>query len=249
MVPTIIEQSWDTAVFGDKAGALVLGPELDRITEADLSSTIADAMESNFAFISCRVPSSAMKFVHLLENEGFRFVEMIINPWISADSSVDNWNVSTMCAGEASEHEARDILEAIPGLYEHGRLHVDPRVASDVGDRRYVNWIVSSAHRDEMTLLTVKGLDGHLRGFFLFESDAEHQSVKWMLNGMMPKFQGLGIAKKVWSSAMEHHFSNGVQRIETTISLTNIPALTIYSRLGFSFKDPAITLHWLRQQR
>lgn len=239
------EQSWDTDAFGAKAGALILEANSSKELEFELYAAMRDARERGFAFISCRLPVADLRSVHLLEDEGFRFIEMTVNPWITASRFSFQSRDLEMFAEVASEPETQTILEAIPGLFQHGRLHVDPRIPAEVGDTRYQSWIVSSTKNESARLLIIKGQDREIRAFFLFNSDSRTKSVKWLLNGMMPKFKGVGAAKEAWTAAIAHHLGSGVSEIQTTISLSNAPALNLYAMLEFSFREPAATLHWL----
>lgn len=242
----IIEQPWDSKAFGLMAGSLVFDGAAELVSIPELESAMRHASERDFSFVSCRLPVTAVGTIHQLENSGFRFVEMIISPWISSDQLTNSISASKMVAEPATEGETEEILLAIPGLYTHGRLHVDPRIPSSVGDRRYQNWIVSSTAEKRANLLSIKGPDGEVQAFFLFELQPKQEKTLWLLNAMMPKFMGRNLARHCWSAAIQHHVSNGSREIETTISLSNVPAISLYSGLGFSFREPAVTMHWLR---
>lgn len=242
----VIEQPWDTEAFGYKAGALVIDGDYRGVSRAEITSTMKIVLEQQFVFVSCRLPIAAMSVIHSLEDQGFRFIEMTLNTRLkSAENSRCDF-ASGISAGRATKADSEAIVNAVPGIYEHGRFHVDPRVPRGDGDRRYQSWILNSTSSGQADLLSVKGADGQIQAFFLSQLDSVGGSATWLLNGMMPEFKGHGLAKQAWSAAIRHHFSSGGSEIKTTISSANLAALTLYSRLGFSFTQAAATLHWLR---
>jgi ribosomal protein S18 acetylase RimI-like enzyme len=128
-----------------------------------------------------------------------------------------------------------------------GRFRLDWRLASTLNGLRYRHWVRTSL--DNPRHLVLKGIaERRLAGFFIIERTATDRCY-WHLTAVAPAVQGQGMGKRLWRSVMRHLQSQGVDVIETLISLHNTPVLNLYARLGFSFTPPEMTFHWLRGER
>jgi ribosomal protein S18 acetylase RimI-like enzyme len=86
--------------------------------------------------------------------------------------------------------------------------------------------------------------DGHVIGFFIVERRADG-GMYWHLTAIAPEFQGQGYGLALWQTMLSRHRGEEMAFVETTISAHNLAALSLYSRLGFSFTSAQMTFHRL----
>lgn len=238
---------WDTDIFGFNVA------QVDRISLSDAGEeatailTLASWLAKNeVQLASSRLPSLCLKESMFLERIGFRFIELVYSPMLSP--------IPEACATEteiqltqATDADIQDI-EAVAGkAFTTGRFLLDHRLDADSSHKRYRRW-VRNAFSDSHQQVYVARIDTAIIGFFIFEDRADG-STYWHLTAMSPKWQGMGLGKRVWAAMTALHRSRGRTGIETTISAHNAPVLNIYARLGFRFGPPSMTFHWLSQDQ
>lgn len=179
-----------------------------------------------------------------LEEQGFRFVEMVLHPTMPALPELalpdDDLDIDV-----AEESDIAQIESIAVQSFQYERYHVDPRLDRHLADLRYGRWVNSSTGSFEQQLIKICD-GGRLLGFFLVEIMEESQEVYWHLTAIAPEYQGQGYGTRVWQAILRYHQKQGLISVSTTISARNVPVLNLYSRLGFRFLPPEMTFHWLR---
>jgi RimJ/RimL family protein N-acetyltransferase len=187
------------------------------------------------------LPSDRLRESMLLEESGFRFVEMVYRPALRPLPVFDASGESVV-VGEASPGDLPGIESIAGSAFTTGRFFVDWRLDRDASNRRYRRWVRNSFDDAQHRVLKAT-LDGDLVGFFIVEHRPD-RSVYWHLTAIAPAWQGRGLGKRLWHAMVARHRAEGVERIDTTISAHNAPAMNIYARLGFNFTAPQMTFHW-----
>jgi L-amino acid N-acyltransferase YncA len=194
---------------------------------------------------SCRLDSLRLRESILLEENGFRFIEMVYSPWreltpASAASGAD-------IAIESAQAEDLDAIEHIAGTaFATGRYRLDWRLPADASDQRYRGWVRNSFSDPRHQVLKAS-VAGEIVGFFIVEVRGD-ASVYWHLTAIAPSCQGRGYGRRLWQAMVDRHRAAGMTSIHTTISAHNAPVLNIYAALGFRFGAPQMTFHWLRER-
>lgn len=237
------EAPWDSAIFGH--------PVL-QITEMEVRDSDVVADFSNFEFkregmgagmVSCRLSHDQLKESMLLEDRGFRFIEMAYQPEFDLHSFSPSQDDS-LTVSRATQQDLDEILKIAGTSFRNERFHVDPRLDSRLGDLRYCNWVRSSLDHPSQHLQVLR--DGRLIvAFFVTEMLADN-TLYWHLNAISPKVQGKGYGKRAWSVMMAQAKQQGAARIRTCIVARNHRVLNLYARLGFRFPPPLMTFHWLK---
>ncbi len=234
----------DTATFAFPV-AVIESIELESMGEvADLFAQLdAWCDENGIRLVSCRLDHHRLRESMALEEQGFRFIEMVYRPRLSDLDLI----AAPAHPIEVEEAEASDlpVIEAIArDAFSTGRFLLDWRLDPELSRRRYATWVRTSFENDEHTVL--KGTLGRdLVGFFIVERvDAE--SAFWHLTAVAPGWQGKGVGLSLWQTVLSRHRSEGVRVVETTVSGHNPAVINLYGRLGFSFGAPQMTLHLLR---
>ncbi len=235
---------WDSAVFGFPV-AQVEGIELTEYDQALVAyAKFRIWLESKRAqIVTCRLKEHELFESMFLEEQGFRFVEMVLHPIMASLSKLvlpaDDLLIEAAVAMDIP------LIQAIAERsFHYERYHVDPRLDHHLGDLRYGRWVRTCTDNPAQQLLKI--LDGtRLVGFFLVEIKQGDQAY-WHLTAIAPEYQGQGYGKRVWQAMLRYHQQQGLVAVSTTISARNMPVLNLYSRLGFRFLPSEMTFHWVR---
>ena len=199
--------------------------------------------DHDICLASCRLASNRLRESMLLEENGFRFIEMVYSPVLAPIPALSGIDEDPVIS--EAQLEDRPVIEAIAGrVFATGRYLLDCRLDGEAGHRRYRAWVQNSFDDPRQKVLKATVGDD-LVGFFIVEHRPA-QSVYWHLTAIAPAWQGKGTGKRLWRAMVARHHAAGMQRIETTISAHNAPVLNIYAGLGFRFSSPRTTFHWLR---
>ena len=235
---------WDTHVFGYPVGQV---DEIVLVPHEDPAPSVARLLswldERHVRLVSCRLDSLRLRESMLLQDLGFRFVEMVYSPLLTPLRFDPTDNDGLIIA--AARAEDRAALEAIASsVFTTGRHLLDWRLDRSAGHERYRRWLDGAMADDSLEVLKAS-IGREIVGFFIVETRPGGR-VYWHLTAVAAEWQGKGIGKRIWRAMIERHSADGVRRIETTISAHNTAVINLYARLGFRFTAPRATFHWLR---
>ncbi len=233
---------WDTEIFGYRVA------QIDRIELVSNVSEIqgVDALtrwltEHEVKLASCRLPSRSLRESMLLEQAGFRFVEMVYSPSLSPLPETEE-QAGEIVFSPVVEDEVSEVESIAGTAFMTGRFILDHRLEAEASHRRYRKWVRNALLDSRQKIFTAK-IGASMIGFFIFEEKSDG-SVYWHLTAMSPDWQGKGLGMKVWAGMVALHRENGAAKIETTISAHNTAVMNIYAGLGFRFSSPSMTFHW-----
>lgn len=239
-----VESTWDTAVFGQPVFTIdnieVLGDGALR----DSKALLIRLASAGACMCSCRLPHHRLRESMLLEDLGFRFIEMIYQPVLD-DLSTAVWpQVQPLAVKPTELVDLPALLEIAGSAYSNERFHVDPRLPREAADRRYQNWVRNAIDHPRQRLLTLR--DGpEVVGFFVTEL-TDDRCCYWHLNAIAPRAQGRGIGRRAWTTMLELARAAGAVRVRTSVVARNVRVLNLYATLGFRLEPPAMTFHWVR---
>lgn len=196
--------------------------------------------------VSCRLPHECMKESMLLEDHGFRFIEMLYAPELDLSTFKIDENVTQLAVTRASEDDFPTLLEIARTSFHNERFKMDPRLDPDVSDQRYQNWVASSLRHPTQELYVI--CDGERRIAFFVTELLNDGTCYWHLNAVAPDAQGQGYGRRVWLGMLNQAARGGARRVRSSIVARNHRVLNLYARLGFSFPPPSMTFHWVRSR-
>lgn len=239
-----VETPWDTAVFGF--------PVL-QINHLEVRSPAAGRTMATFEMardklgsqlVSCRLSHEQLRESMLLEDHGFRFIEMLYQPEFDEFDKLQKYYETGLSVWPAKEQDLPFLLNIAGKAFNNERFHVDPRIDSRLGDQRYRNWVTNSLKHPSQRLYAIHD-GGCLVAFFITERLPDG-TCYWHLNAVAPAVQGKGYGRRAWLTMLHHAKNSGAHRVRTSIVARNHRALNLYAQLGFRFHPPLMTFHWVR---
>lgn len=237
------EAPWDSVIFGHPV--LQIGQLEVHGTAADQEFKAFEAARDDMGagLVSCRLAHDRLRESMLLEDHGFRFIEMAYHPELDRLESIALPDDALRIA-RATAQDLPEVLEIAGNAFRNERFHVDPRLAPSLGDLRYCNWVKSSLDHPRQRLEVV--CDGErLVAFFVTEM-LDDGTCYWHLNAVAPNAQGQGYGRRAWQAMLRQAREEGARRVRTCIVARNHRVLNLYARLGFRFSPPLMTFHWVR---
>ncbi len=109
-----------------------------------------------------------------LEKQGFRFIELNYRPVLAGLGGFSEDTEITVCS--ALPEDAKEISGFAAQIFTTGRLHVDPLVGPEIGNRRYGVWAVNAFHHPDQRVLKCQ-MGGRIVAFIVVEQPTPRQSV------------------------------------------------------------------------
>ena len=190
--------------------------------------------------VTSRVPQDRLVECGFLERHHFRFVELNYRPYLMDLGNFSDDPEITICT--ALPDDEKEISGFAARIFTTGRLHVDPLIGPEIGNRRYGAWAVNAFHHPNQSVLKCE-MNRQIIGFMVIEQP-NALSRFWSLVGLAPEFAGRGLGLRVWKAVLAYHRKEGVKEVSTSISSHNVVITNLYAKLGFRFPSPTVTLHW-----
>jgi RimJ/RimL family protein N-acetyltransferase len=232
---------WDQSLF--QANTAAISSIRLRPGEGDTSAftVFRDwCTREDVVLVSCRLAQDQLAECGFLEAQGFRFIELNYRPFLSGLAGFVPDPEISICP--AAKEDVTEISAMASRIFQTGRLHIDPMVGRELGDRRYAAWVENAFSNPSQQLFKFL-INDRISAFMVIEQPTP-TSRFWSLVGLAPGLSGRGLGRRAWQSMLAFHHAEGVQQVTTSISSHNLAALNLYVSLGFRFPAPAITLHW-----
>lgn len=237
------EAPWDQVVCGFPVLQIttmeIRGPAPDKDFR-----TFEQARDSIGAgLVSCRLSHQRLAESMLLEDHGFRFVEMVYRPELEFSHQSTGTHDEGLTVSKACDSDMPALLEIAGSAFRHERFRMDPRLDPAASDLRYQNWVSSSLRHASQQLHVVRDA-ARIVAFFVTEM-LDEGVCYWHLNALAPDAQGQGYGRRVWMCMLDQARRAGARRVRSSIVARNVRVLGLYARLGFLFAPPTMTFHWV----
>ena len=190
--------------------------------------------------VSCRLAQSQIKECSFLEARGFHFVELNYRPILN---KLDGFSYDAeILISEATDSDKTEICQIAGQVFSAGRLHVDPQVGPEIGNRRYAAWAANAFRNPTQRVLKCM-IENRIVAFLVVETPTPTTRF-WSLTALAPGLVGQGLGRRVWQAMLARHRDENVVEVSTSISSHNVEVHNLYVSLGFRFPAPKITLHW-----
>jgi RimJ/RimL family protein N-acetyltransferase len=238
------EAPWDQVVCGFPVLEITT-MEIRGPSARDDFRTFEQARDSFGAgLVSCRLPHDSMLESILLQDQGFRFIEMVYRPEFELSEYSDESPEGALVVAQACESDMSALLSIAGSAFHNERFRMDPRLDPAISDQRYRNWVSSSLRHATQQLNVVRDAT-RIVGFFITELLVDG-TCYWHLNALAADAQGQGYGRRIWQCMLDHAKQAGAKRVCSSIVARNVRVLGLYARLGFRFAPPTMTFHWIR---
>jgi ribosomal protein S18 acetylase RimI-like enzyme len=209
---------------------------------------IFERVRDNFGagLVSCRLPHQSLPESMLLEEHGFRFIEMVYRPELELSKVAPRNRDEGLVVLPAGDSDMPALLEIAGRAFRNERFRMDPRLDPDASDLRYQNWVASSLRHATQQLYVVHDA-ARIVAFFVTEA-LDDGTCYWHLNALAPDAQGQGYGRRVWLCMLDQASKTGAKRVCSSIVARNVRVLGLYARLGFQLAPPTMTFHWVRSR-
>lgn len=240
------EAPWDSAIFGYPV-IQINGVEVrGQGAHADLAAFERARDACGSRLVSCRLPHERLRESMFLEDEGFRFVEMLYRPELGNLQSRALTNRHDLTASLAVSEDLPALLDIAGTAFRNERIHVDPRLSPQLGDQRYQRWVQSSLDHASQRLWVLR--DGKAIVAFFVTETLSDDTCYWHLNAVAPDLQGRGYGRRAWEAMLSQAQMEGAKRVRTSVVAGNYRVLNLYAQLGFRLASPLMTFHWVRTE-
>jgi ribosomal protein S18 acetylase RimI-like enzyme len=235
---------WDRSAFGGNTAAISsIRLRDDKYAAIAFEKFRGWCKRHEVRLVSCRLAQDMLAECGFLESLGFRFIELNYRPEISDLGRFSG--DPDIFVGPAMPSDAAEISAFASETFTTGRLHADPQIGPEIGNRRYAAWVLNAFMNPTQRVLKCM-MAGRMIAYFVLEQPTSAASF-WSLTGLAPGLAGQGLGKRAWRSMLAFHHGQGVQQVSTSISSLNVAVFNLYVSLGFRFPAPAITMHWCPQ--
>ena len=212
----------------------------------ELHELILKFEDSNISLVTCRLHHEAIFESMILEDLGFRFIEMVLHPFCSSISERKFAQDKKVVLAEANSLDIPKLSSIAESAFRHERFYYDYRLPKTTNDLRYKNWVIA-ADRDFDQKIIKLSVESEIVAFFIVEEDAKKKVAYWHLTAVDPTRHGKGLGEKCWHKMLSYHQALNFEKVETTIAARNTPVLNLYSKLNFRFQEPEMTFHWVNK--
>ena len=236
---------WDEAVCPFPVMQIEHIRVLGKNAREDMRTFEAAREEVGAGLVSCRVPHDQMAEGFLLEECGFRFIEMVFAPQFDLAQFDATHQERELQVTRADDTDMPVLLAIAGGAFVNERFKMDPRLDPAISDRRFQQWVANTPGHQTQELFVVRDGD-RLLAFFVIEL-LQDGACYWHLNALAPDARGKGDGRRIWSTMMAHAKYMGGRSVRTVCAARNTGVLSMYARLGFRLPPPMTTFHWVKE--
>ena len=250
LVPEIPEMGsiallpWDEETFGFKVASYkVSSRDVACQDIVRLKTVLLDWMVINeVELLDCSVPADAFEWIARLGAMGFAFVDLSLLAFARELDRLPEPSVEVRLALD----EDRDVLVRIAGqAFKFGRYHADPRFPKHLADERYRQWIIRGLKAQKVNpneLVLVTGEPGRPTGFIHAKIDQGVADLRLAAVDPLASFMG-ALGPGLFAATLTELRDRGARRFKTRPLAANTLMLSLYSMLGFHFREPEVVLH------
>ncbi|MBW4520944.1 MAG: GNAT family N-acetyltransferase [Scytolyngbya sp. HA4215-MV1] len=228
---------------------------LENPNESGLKSDIAQKISAcGKVFVQTRIPKELSQLAPIFQRCGFYFVESTLIPqsrlvdniilknftlnrldFVPSRYSLNRLVVQPI---DKQNFDIRNNIEEISkNSFIDDRFHLDPNCPDEIADSRFFYWI-QDLYSDSDVIFYDLEYDREIIGFMC------RKNTNLILAGFAKKYRNSGLGDFLWLSVMQDMLTRGLSQAHTLISANNTAVLNLYARLGFKFKQPAVTFHY-----
>jgi hypothetical protein len=198
-------------------------------------------------YVTCKIPAEDIGSVHMLEDQGFRFVEFQMRLRGTLARSYDTSSYEYTYLPLSGERDLDAVLDLASSIFEHDRVTRDPffqrwgeRNISGERYRRYV--LQASRSTNECVYKLVSNSSGDIVGFSSHRM-LSPESALLLIGGVRKEYRASGVGAINDYFALNELKRKGVKLIHTHVSGANYAILNLEVKgIGFRVVSSAIVM-------
>jgi L-amino acid N-acyltransferase YncA len=238
---------WDTETFGFPVHEIQIPDDALAALDQHLPQLCNCLSRTRPALLVCKVPLAAVaKPGRSLSRHGFYVVETLIEVHMAL-AQVKPF--APRLTQDLSLRQARpEDLPALVRMAQHAfrkdRFHADPNLSQASADRRFEAWVRRGLQaQDPVFIVEARGSSGALGFFHVREATGAQKTVDLSLAAVDPSYQKTGLGVLLYQMVLLECGTKGFEFAESRVSVANGDVLNLFTRLGFSLRNPVVTFH------
>ena len=233
---------WDTNHFGFKIAKL---PYLKY--PSSIKKGMQEAIHYNVRLLIARCPTDDFKWIHELEQIGFRLMDTIVYYTLKLiDLKILDTKYLARIATEKDIPAIRSIArDSFKGYVSH--FSADPKLDKKKCDEVYEFWAVNSfGDRSLADYIMVVEIEGVIAGFNTIKLKDEGRIGDARLSVIHPMYRKRGIYKDIIIHSLKWMYSQGCIKSERSTQITNISSQKTFTKFGYCLDRSYYTFHlWI----
>ena len=247
------ESPWDTEHFGYKYVIIdyIIVKEYEYSQERYITKLLLKKFnnwcdDTKIRFVSVKIPSLNLPVLHEIENNNFNFIESwIFNKYdLKHLSKTDLTNVKLR---QVVQEDQDIMLRYSKGAFSTQRFHADYWIDDKKADLLYEKWI-KTAFADPKQDILVMDYEGKPVAFMIYYINDLRKYfnlnyAQWKMGLVDPQKQHKGIGFDFVKALFQFHKDQGVDIIDSGLSIRNIASLNWHNKLNFKIISTLVTFH------
>lgn len=229
--------AWDTEFFGLRIAQV----SHDRLSAGSLPELREWLREHRIACAYSRVPANSGSTLQLLQEFGFRYVDVRITLARPLDS-LPPLKPSLCKVRPAVPHDLQHLQALAAKSHRNTRFFLDSRFPPERSESMYRIWMEKELSRQRGAVFTVES--GGIANAYLTCNLGTGLSGEIGLFAVGPELQGKGCGQSLLHCALEWLANHGCHEVRVPTQVGNTAALRAYERAGFTIESAEVWLHW-----
>jgi len=241
---------WDTEVLGLRSARITYlwsfgdyclkRQRLSRLIKESIDQQCVEHVE----FISARISCDNIASIHALEDNGFRIIESYLTFVSRLPTPCENFRRDDLVRPAApSEVDAVSYLAF--QAFRYNRYMTDQLLPEKQARHSRLVW-VQNAFNGRAEAIYLAEFKKEIAGFVILRTIAGDDGSKIGRIDLIAvdyRFAGQGIACALISQAFQHYLGK-VDQVQVATQASNIAAVNLYQKMGFSLLRSEYSLHW-----
>lgn len=182
-----------------------------------------------------------------LTRQGFYPVETMVELHLALDrfTPVVTRGPARLRLRPAAPADLPRLVSLARTAFHADRFHLDPHLPQDKSNERFARWLDRAMQAAEPVFVYEDSAKKNILGFYHLRENAGHPKIVYLsLAAIDVDYQKLGFGLLLYQTVLLECRTRGYAAAETHISVNNLDVLNVFARLGCSFRNPVMTLHW-----
>ncbi|MGF1843491.1 GNAT family N-acetyltransferase [Vibrio clamense] len=221
---TYVPRSWDSSFFNRCIGDVTWE-----------KSCIHCDNSSNFDVITTRIASDDLNKKQQLQQDGFVYCEGDIG-FVKQVGTQHGLPLDI-----ATSTDLPQLLSMADNIYHHSRF-IEPWFSQEERNQFYLEWLRKAVlgQFDDACLL-IKDTKGNIMGYVTVKIQLDSCTIG--LIGVSKDFRGTGVGSKLLTIVEDYASQHNASSINVATQTSNIPAMNLYIRNGYSVTHSNIWLY------